>query len=175
MLSELENSLGRVRVSAPSYQDLVSLYYLEKMLLVDKELSTEEKFLIFKNFCEIYKNINSNEDVTSLMKKVNRFRKDLKRVGIRVEDLRNNQNTFPHSILVSFFIECLRGLFLFPFFTFFIPIRSILIAIAERKRAQALSNSVVKGESPDPNNLQSALTMFWLQIKSSILYFWRRW
>lgn len=145
MLSELQKGMSSARVSAPTYKDLVSLYYLEKMLLNDKDLSTEEKFLIFKNFCDIYKNIHSKEDVISFMEKVKAFRKELKAHAIRVEDLRSSKKPFQESILPSVLKELLRGLFLVPFFTFFLPIRKILIKIAERKRIQALSNSVVKG------------------------------
>lgn len=115
------------------------------MLLVDKDLSTEEKFLIFKNFCKIYKNMHSNEDVTEFMTQVKLFRKDLKLNAIRVEDLKNRRGPPQQPIWVSALWEMLRGLFLLPFFTFFIPVRTILIGIAERKRVQALSNSVVKG------------------------------
>jgi len=138
--------MQNVRVSAPTYQDLVSLYYMEKILLIEKDLSTEEKFLIFKNFCEIYKNINSNEDVISLMKRVNDFRKDLKVNGIRVEDLKNNVFRKCRPLVVSILLALLKTIILIPFFIFFLPIRSILISIAERKRIQAKNNSVVKGK-----------------------------
>jgi hypothetical protein len=146
MLNELLKDMQNVRVSAPTYQDLVSLYYMEKILLIEKDLSTEEKFLIFKNFCEIYKSINSNEDVISLMKRVNNFRKDLKVNGIRVEDLKNNVFRKCRPLFLSILLALLKTFILIPFFIFFLPIRSILISIAERKRIQAKKNSVVKGK-----------------------------
>lgn len=145
MLSQLQKGMGDVRASAPTYQDLISLYYLKKMLLVEKDLTTEDKFHIFKNFCRIYKSIHSNEDVVSFMAKVKKFRKDLKSNAVRVEDLKNQRKRRQESIAKGALREFARGLFLLPFFTFFIPIRKILISIAERKRVQALSNSVVKG------------------------------
>ena len=147
MLTDLQTKMNRVRVSAPSYQDLVSLYYLKKMLVIEKEFSVKENFLIFKNFCEIYKNINSYEDVKVFMNKVNKFRRDLKLNGIRVEDLKNeNKEWKDKSITICILIEFFRGIFLIPFFIFFFPIKKILITIAERKRIQAVSNSVVKGK-----------------------------
>lgn len=146
MLNDLQLQMNNVRVSAPTYQDLVSLYYLKKMLLVEKEFSIKENFLIFKNFCEIYKNINSNEDVKIFMNKVNKFRKDLKKNGIRVEDLKDKKKEWKdRSIGFCIIIELLRGIFLIPFFIFFFPIKKILITISEKKRIQAVSNSVVKG------------------------------
>lgn len=147
MLSELQKEMNRVRVSAPTYQDLVSLYYLKKMLIVEKDLSVEENFNVYKNFCDIYKNIQTNEDVTVFMKKINSFRKELKSNGIRVEDLKNNKERYSHSITVSFLIEMIRFCILIPFFLFFLPLRTILISIAEKKRIQAVSNSVVKGKN----------------------------
>jgi len=146
MLNELQKDMQSVRVSAPTYQDLVSLYFMKKMLLIEKNLSFEESFLIFKNFCEIYRSINTNTDVKDFMKEVNKFRKDLKLNGIRVEDLKPNVTKKYNSLGVSILIVFLKTLFLTPFFIFFLPTRIILIKIAERKRIQAVSNSVVKGE-----------------------------
>jgi hypothetical protein len=145
MFSELETEMKRVRVSAPTYQDLVSLYYLKKMLYNDKDLPVKENFIIFKNFCEVYKNINMNEDVEKFMKKVYTFRKKIKANGIKIEDLKKSDKPYEKSITLSLLIEVIRTLILTPFFLFFLPIKKILISIAEKKRRQALSNSVVKG------------------------------
>jgi len=148
MFAELEKEMKAVRASAPSYQDLVSIYHLKKMLFSGKDLPVKENFIIFKNFCRVYENIDQNEDVRRFMAKLYSFRKKLKANGIKVEDLRDQRKTHSHSIATSILFELLRSLVLVPFFLFFLPIRTILTYIAEKKRLQALSNSVVKGGFP---------------------------
>lgn len=145
MVSELREKLRSVRLSAPSYKELVNLHYVKEIYAEQTEMAPEQNFRVFKLFCDLYSNICDREDVKIFMQKVNNLRKDLKFLGVKPRELFSEQKIMgPQWWQVALKIF-FTGLFLIPFFIFFLPIRYILLSIAENKREAAVNNSVVKG------------------------------
>lgn len=147
MVTELRRKLRSVRLSAPSYRELVNLHYVKEIYSEQVTLAPEQNFRVFKQFCDLYSEINEEKDVKMFMSKVNSLRKDLKFLGIKPRELFSEQKILgPETYKVVLKI-LFCGLFLVPFFVFFLPIRYVLLKIAETKREAAVSNSVVKGEN----------------------------
>ena len=145
MVTELRRKLRSVRLSAPSYRELVNLHYVKEIYSEQVTMAPEQNFRVFKQFCDLYSEINEEKDVKIFMSKVNSLRKDLKFLGIKPRELFSEQKILgPQTYKVVLKILA-SWLFLVPFFIFFLPIRYVLLKIAETKREAAVSNSVVKG------------------------------
>ena len=146
MVIELRNKLRSVRLSAPSYKELVNLHYVKEIYAEEVTMGAEQNFQVFKVFCDLYSKINEERDVKIFMEKVNSLRKDLKFLGIKPRELFSEEKILgpkTYKVVLKIFFS---WLFLVPFFIFFLPIRYVLLKIAETKREAAVSNSVVKGE-----------------------------
>lgn len=146
MMKTLLTEMKRVRVSAPSYSDQIALYTIQKMFVNKQNIDFSQRFHIFKDFCDMYEHICEKEDIKKFMNKVNCFRRKLKFLGLKMIDLDKSGVLIQEQLSIIYLKNLVQFLFLIVFFLFFFPVRSILISIAERKRIEAVNNSVVKGK-----------------------------
>lgn len=145
MLKNLIKDMNRVKITAPTYQEQVALSYMKSIFLNKKNLDFEQRFGVFKNFADMYENIAEKQDVKDLLNEVTIFRKEQKNLGIKVSDLLSESTKVQKTTKSIVFETLLNFMFIIPFLLFFLPLRLILITIAESKRVSALNNSVVKG------------------------------
>lgn len=101
MMVDLKASLGTVKVTAPSYKELLGLYCAHKIYIPkDTTLETERDFRLFKRFSVAYEEIKDKEDVKELAIEVDGFRKKIKRFGLRVEEIKNIKLIFKDTIII---------------------------------------------------------------------------
>lgn len=95
MVEDMKISLSQVKISAPTYNELVNLYMAKELYIPDKhQLEKDNDFLLFKKFTNAYYKIKDMPEVIELRSKVNLFRKSLKKIGLRMSELRNFEKTF---------------------------------------------------------------------------------
>lgn len=95
MLDDLRESLLQVKVSAPTYNELVNLYIAKEIYVPDKyQLGVEKDFTLFKKFAVVYYKVKDKPEVVDLRKKVNYFRKTMKKYGLKISELKNFEKTF---------------------------------------------------------------------------------
>lgn len=95
MLDELNASLLSVKVSAPTYNELVNLYMAKEIYIPDSyELESEKDFTLFKKFTGAYYKIKDQPKIAELKSKVDLFRRTLRKYGLRMSELRNFEKTF---------------------------------------------------------------------------------
>lgn len=144
MMESLKESMEDVKFLAPSFNELINLYVAQKLYIpADHSLTEEEKFIVYKKFCDGYELLKDKPEMQTLMREVNNFRRQMKNLGLTVKLLRDPRTRLSINwlMVVKLIFRFLSGL---PFLLFMFPIRILLTKVAEAKRQKALKSSFVK-------------------------------
>ena len=95
MMVDLKTSLEAVRIVAPSYNELLGLYCAHKIYIpTNVELGSEKDFKLFKKFSSAYLKIKDDPEVKQFAVEIDSFRKKIKSLGLKVEEIKNLELTF---------------------------------------------------------------------------------
>lgn len=146
MVDKLERDMKAVKLTAPTYKELLALHYVKEIYEQSPSGSVVENFRVYKEFCKIYEEISVHEDIKIFMKKVLEFRQDLRITGIKITEVRFTHKYYKRDLFIILFRIIMLSVWMIPFYLFFWPLQFALVKIAEKNRIKALKNSVVKGE-----------------------------
>ena len=163
MLINLRNKMEGCKITAPSLKELKNIYCAKEIYLPDTmELHEKKNFEILKKFCMAYQSLKDDKNVQELLSEINFFRIDLKKHSLKVRDLRNFKKVFSKSFWYYVKKIILLIFFTLPFLFVYLPIRFIVVRVAEEKRKKALARSFVKIKATD--TLASATIMLSLML-----------
>lgn len=95
MLEDLKISLEDVKICAPTYKDLLNLYTAKELYIPDGEkVDPEQDFILYKKFAHAYYKLQDKPEVKTLKEETNYFRKEIKKHGLKMKELRDFENTF---------------------------------------------------------------------------------
>ena len=95
MVEDLKVSMEDVKVCAPSYNEILNLYCAKELYLPDGvELEPEKDFQLFNKFAKAYYKMREKPEIIAMKEEVNYFRKQLKRHGLKIKELRKFEETF---------------------------------------------------------------------------------
>ena len=147
MVEKLERDMKAVKLTAPTYKELLALHYVKEIYALSAAGSVDENFRIYKEFCNLYEEISKHQDVKNFMKKVQVLRQDLRVTGMKITEVTVTHKYYKRDLLKIFLRILVLFIWMIPFFLFFWPLQFVLVKIAEKNRLRALKNSVVKSIS----------------------------
>ena len=101
MLHDLKESMEQVKITAPSYNELVNLYCAKEIYIPENiQLNADKDFKLFHKFSTAYKKIKDFPEVQELVKEVDLFRKKTKKLGLKVSEIRNFKIIFGDDTLI---------------------------------------------------------------------------
>lgn len=101
MLEDLKENLETVKLTAPSYNELVNLYCSKDIYIPDDvELKKDTEFSLLMKFSKAYSKIKDQKDVSELLKEVDLFRRDVKKYGLHVNEIKDLRVVFgPYTLI----------------------------------------------------------------------------
>lgn len=101
MLADLKSSMENVKVTAPSYNELVNLYCAKEIYIPDNmQLDKDKDFKLFHKFATAYNKVKDLPEVQEIVKEVDAFRKKIKKYGLKVSEIRNFKIVFGEDTLI---------------------------------------------------------------------------
>lgn len=101
MLKELKVHMETVKITAPSYNELVNLNCAKEVYIPeDVKLESDTDFKLLQKFANAYSKLKDFPEVKKLMTDIEEFRQDLKKYGLKVSEVKNLKIVFgPYTLI----------------------------------------------------------------------------
>ena len=134
ILKDIKEKIQNVKISAPSYNEVLNIFMLKNFFITDFILNDEQDFLLFLKLCKFYNLHKENKKLKKLIKNIDFYRKTLKSNFIKIKDIKLDTDLQRKSLLKIFFEFFFYFLILLPSLLLIHPIRIILYMLAEKER-----------------------------------------
>ena len=138
ILEDIKKKIEDIKISAPSYNEILNIYMLKNFFTNDFVLNEKEDFFLFLKLCKFYNLHKENKKLKKLIKNIDFYRKTLKSNFIKIKDIKPDTELKTKS-LIKIILEFFLYLFLLlPSLILIHPIRLILNKFAENERKKDL-------------------------------------
>jgi len=142
LLSEIEQRMRAVRISAPTYSELTSLYLIRKLYTPAKaNLTPEEEYLFNQILTQGYSELKDEPRVKDFLIKVNQYNKDLRRLRLDDSTVKRISSQKLKNI-ISFFYSLMMfiisAIFAAPGFLLNGPLGLLIKYLSEKERKKVL-------------------------------------
>jgi glycerol-3-phosphate O-acyltransferase/dihydroxyacetone phosphate acyltransferase len=146
LLKEIEARMKSVTLTAPSYQELRSIFFVRKLYVPpDAKLTSTQYTELCKRFSKGYEKLKDREDTKDLMKKVNRYINELETTGINDHEVKNMDFSYKWFVRKTFWSFILFHIYLFiclPAILILSPFAYFIKKKAEKERLAVYYNSL---------------------------------
>jgi hypothetical protein len=155
-----------VTLTAPSYKDLKSLFFVRKLYVPKNiKLTPTQYSELCKRFSKGYQRVKDKPDTQTLMKRVNKYINELEDIGLGDHEVKKMDFTytwFIRRMITGFILFHLFLIFCLPSIFLFFPFGYLIQKKAEKERLAA--------KAKNPNKIEALDVVGSVKIVYSILY-----
>jgi len=174
LLAEIEKRMQSVRISAPSYSELTSLYLARKLYTPAKaNLGPDEEYLLNRILAMGYQEMKDDPQVKAFFEKVKKYNKQIR--ALRLDDSTVKRISSQHwkNVLIFFnslILFIITGIFALPGLLLNGPLGLLITFLSEKERKKALAGSSVKVKATDVVASKKVMSSFIIFPAASLLY-----